>query len=46
MTQEIQIPLRIVLRIMKEDFGLSAYRRSIGQRLTDNVRQMKAIRAK
>uniref|UniRef100_A0A2S2R265 Uncharacterized protein n=1 Tax=Sipha flava TaxID=143950 RepID=A0A2S2R265_9HEMI len=46
MAREMKIPPKTMSRIIKEDLGLGAYRRSIGQRLTDALRKIRAIRAK
>ncbi|KAL4132026.1 hypothetical protein QTP88_009247 [Uroleucon formosanum] len=40
MAREMKIPPRSMSRIIKEDLGLGAYRRSIGQRLTDALHQI------
>ncbi|KAL4131321.1 hypothetical protein QTP88_008653 [Uroleucon formosanum] len=46
MAREMKIPPRTMSRIIKEDLGLGAYRRSTGQRLTDALRQIRTTRAK
>lgn len=46
MAREMKIPPRTMSRIIKEDLGLGACRRSTGQRLTDALRRIRATRAK
>lgn len=43
MVREMKILPRTMSYIIKEDLGLSAYRRSTGQRLTESLRQIRAI---
>jgi len=45
MAQEMKIRPRTMSYIIKEDLDLGTYRRSTGQRLTENLRQIRAIRA-
>jgi len=42
----MKIPPRTMSRIIKENLGLGAYRRSTGQWLTENLRQVRATRPK
>jgi len=44
--KQMKTPPRTMLRIIKEDLGFGAYRRSTGQRLTDALCQIRATRAK
>jgi len=46
MARDMKIPLRTISRIIKENHGFGAYRRSTGQRLTESLRQIRATRAK
>lgn len=46
MAREMKIPTRTMSRIIKQDLGLGAYRRTTGQRLTATLRNIRAKRAK
>lgn len=46
MSREMKIKPRTMSRIIKQDLGLGAYRRTTGQRLTAALRNIRATRAK
>jgi len=45
MAQEMKISPRTMSRMIKEDLGIGAYRRSTSQKLIEGLRQIKATRA-
>lgn len=46
MAREMKVPPRTMSRIIKQDLGLGAYRRTTGQRLTAALRHIRVTRAK